>query len=226
MKRFFAITLLLALCLTLCGCGSSNYDEFDRLMQLMQQGKYDEAKAEIDRIANNQNNVSKPGNNNNNNNNSSKPDASKEITVEITPENWNQYFELRTYAKVELNGFGELDKCTVYHSIVSKDGLKSVQNKCNVTMEFTYTGEYRSATIDVSNKELTYGATVAAGRTSDPVVETLNSVGQYIGENTNDRYGEYITCDWLYSTQVASTYALTSVQVLRATGSFTYTQAQ
>lgn len=233
MKRIISFALLLSLVLTLCACGGAGNavdSKYDTLIQLMDQGKYDEAKAEIDRISGSNSNSGNSNNNGSSNNNGNSGDSNnsnpQKVTVEITPENWDQYFELRMYPKIELNGFGELDRCIPYYSIVSKDGLVPVHEESNVTMEFTYTGEYHSATVDIANKTLVLGELVETGRTSDPRVETLNTVGQYIGEYTATRYGEYITCDWLYEVNIHRTYVVTSVAVSRATGSFTYTLAE
>ncbi len=228
MKRFFAITLLFALCLTLCACGSDKDTDskYDTLLQLMEQGKYDEAKAEIDRISGNSGSSNNSGSGNNSgssgNSGSSTP---QEITVEITPENWNQYFELRTYHNVQLNGFGEFAGGTSYHSIISKDGFVPVFNKCNVTIEFTYNGEYRSATVDLANQTVNYGDFISTFTESKPRVDTFNNVGQYIGEHTSTRYGEYIFSRSITAMQMDNAMLLTEIQVSRATGSFTYTQA-
>lgn len=101
--------------------------------------------------------------------------------AEITRENWQDYFEIREYHKFEENDFGEFEKVTTYYSLVSKDGIIFDESKSEVTFEFTCSIETKPYIVDFENKTVTYGETTKT-RTSEPTVETMNGVGQYIGK--------------------------------------------
>lgn len=139
--------------------------------------------------------------------------------VEITLDNWQDYFELREYHKFEENGFGEFEKVTTYYSLVSKDGIIFDESKSEVTFEFTCSIETKPYTVDFENKTVTYGETTKT-QTSEPTVETMNNVGQYIGENTHDRYGEYLgVCNFIKELE-GGAREVVSVEIIRITGIF------
>lgn len=139
--------------------------------------------------------------------------------VEITLDNWQDYFEMREYHKFEENGFGEFEKVTTYYSLVSKDGIIFDKSKSEVTFEFTCDIETKPYTVDFENKTVTYGETTKT-QTSEPTVETMNSVGQYIGENSNDRYGEYLgVCNFIRELE-GDAREVVSVAIIRIAGTF------
>ena len=147
------------------------------------------------------------------------------ICVEITLDNWQDYFELREYTEFVENGFGEIDDAKTYWSVVSKDGYTVDEENCDVTFEFTYVEEYVVATIDTETKTVVYGEATGSS-TSEPVVETMNNVGQYIGEYTHDRYGEHLTAEFfdMEDAQLVSVFdrRVINVTVLRISGTFSY----
>ena len=173
------------------------------MINLLENEKYNQAIKEIEKLANSDSD-------NKSNNNSTK--APKIRNVEITLDNWQDYFELRTYHKFEENGFGETEYRFSYNSLVSKDSLIPDIDKSSVTIEFTVTPEYKYSTVDLENKTIIYGETYSTV-TNPARIDTLGGVGQYIGENSNDRYGLY-----LYSTDVIIDFT-----VIRIQGSFCYT---
>ncbi|MBE6939982.1 MAG: hypothetical protein E7457_04115 [Ruminococcaceae bacterium] len=139
--------------------------------------------------------------------------------IEITLDNWQEYFERREYHKFEENGFGEFEKVTTYYSLVSKDAIVFDASKSNVTFEFTCNIETKPYAVDFENKTVTYGETTKT-QTSKPTVETMNNVGQYIGENTNDRYGEYLgVCNFIKELE-GDAREVVSVEIVRISGSF------
>ena len=139
--------------------------------------------------------------------------------VDITLDNWQDYFELREYHKFEENGFGEFKKVTTYYSLVSKDGIVFDESKSDVTFEFTCNIESKPYTVDFENRTVIYGETTEV-ETSDPIVETMNYVGQYIGENSNNRYGEYLyVCNFIRKLE-GEAREVTGVEISRIAGSF------
>lgn len=139
--------------------------------------------------------------------------------IEITLDNWQEYFERREYHKFEENGFGEFEKVTTYYSLVSKDAIVFDASKSNVTFEFTCNIETKPYAVDFENKTVTYGETTKT-QTSKPTVETMNPVGQYTGEYTNDRYGEYLgVCNFI-SELTGEAREVVSIEIIRISGSF------
>ena len=142
--------------------------------------------------------------------------------VAITQDNWQDYFELREYHKFEENGFGETDKVTTYYTLVNKDGIVVNANKSSVTFEFTCTIEEKTYVVNFANKTVTYGETINTKETS-PKVETMNSVGQYVGEVSRDKYGEYLgVCNWYDVRNTA--YDVVAIDVLRIVGNLAIVQ--
>lgn len=107
------------------------------------------------------------------------------MTVEITMDNWQEYFELREYVEIKKNGFGEFEKVRVYYALVNKDGMSHECSLSDVTMEFSYTKKYVSMSVDLENGTITYGADRGKAPYGDYTgVTIMQSAGQYIGNTT------------------------------------------
>lgn len=206
MKKAISLLLVLMLCLSLCACGGSN--------------EMPEAQVSTDPATTPE--ATEPATTE-----ATEPEESELTTVcvEITLENWQDYFELREYTEFVENGFGEIDDAKTLWSVVSKDGYTVDEENCDVTFEFTYDEESVVATINTETKTVVYGEATGSS-TSEPVVETMNNVGQYIGEYTHDRYGEYLTSEFfdLEDAQLVSVFdrRVVNVTVLRISGTFSY----
>lgn len=151
----------------------------------------------------------------------------KSVTVEITLDNWKDYFELREYIEFNENGFGEIDDAKIYWSIANKDEFTVDEENCNVTFEYTLEKEEVSSTIDTKTKKVIYGE-VTGKNTSEATVETMNNVGQYIGEYTHDYYGEYLTRQRfeMKDGKLVSIfdYRVVDITIKRIQGTFSYFQ--
>ena len=206
MKKAISLLLALMLCLSLCACGGSN--------------EMPEAQVSTDPATTPE--ATEPATTE-----ATEPEESEPapVCVEITLENWQDYFELREYTEFVENGFGEIDDAKTHWSVVSKDGYTVDEENCDVTFEFTYDEESVVATINTETKTVVYGEATGSS-TSEPVVETMNNVGQYIGEYTHDRYGEYLTSEFfdLEDAQLVSVFdrRVVNVTVLRISGTFSY----
>lgn len=145
--------------------------------------------------------------------------------VEITMDNWQDYFELCEYTEFEENGFGEIEGATTYWTLVNKDEYMVDMENCDVTFEFTCDWDEVKAVVDQDTKSVNYGE-VTGHSTSDATVETMENVGQYAGQDTNERYGKYLNAE-LFNVedgQVVSVFdrRMTNVNVLRISGTFSY----
>ena len=137
--------------------------------------------------------------------------------VEITLDNWQDYFELCTHHEFEENGFGEFEMITTYYTLVSKSGIVFDINKSEVTVELTANIEDKTYTVDLENKTVVYGETFNT-RTYGPEVFTMQQVGQYVGGGL--RYGTYFNCcDFLRELQ-GNAGVVVSIDVSRIAGNF------
>ena len=145
------------------------------------------------------------------------------VTVEITMDNWQEYFELREYVEIKKNGFGEFEKVSVYYALVNKDGMSPECNLSDVTMEFSYTKKYVSMSVDLENGTITYGA----DRGKDPYwdytgVTTMQGAGNFIGEYYMNRYGQFVASSWTYEPSDDQFSVLDTFEILRIAGTFVY----
>ncbi len=155
----------------------------------------------------------------------SKETEPKLVSVEITLDNWQNYFELREYTKFIENGFGEIDDAETYWTLVSKDEYAFDMENCDVTFEFTYDEEIVAATVDTDSKTVIYGE-VTGSRTSEAKVETMNGVGQYVGGKSNERYGEYLNAELfnIENEELVSVFdrRIVNITVIQISGTFSY----
>ena len=204
MKKLLSLLLAAALVLSLGACGKEEnpYAKYEELFEYMEREDYDSAMAYIRERAGGPETEPQTA---------SATEAETEpettetqpsetepqpVTVEITMDNWQEYFELREYVEIKKNGFGEFEKVSVYYALVNKDGMSPECNLSDVTMEFSYTKKYVSMSVDLENGTITYGA----DRGKDPYgdytgVTTMQSAGNYIGEYYMNRYGQFVASD-------------------------------
>ncbi len=250
MRRITVMFLAVVLSLSLAGCAGEHsvktdneYQEYEELLDMLEDGEFEEALyyvAELGAIdlekfgkvpvdteddaaekpePEKAEQVNAEGAPMNPSQQESSDEQSKYEPVEITLDNWQDYFELREYHKFEENGFGEFKKVTTYYSIVSKDGILFDQSKSDVTFEFVCNIESKPYTVDFENRAVIYGEATGM-KTSEPTVETMNNVGQYIGESTNDRYGEYLgVCNFISKLE-GEAREVVSIEISRIAGDF------
>lgn len=214
MRKLLSLLLTVVLCLSLTACGNDT-DDAQRIKKYKErieelEDLLAERDAEIDRLLAKYEGGSA--------NTTTKPVDPDFEMVEITLDNWQDYFEMREYHKFEQNGFGEYAGVTTYFSLVNKDGLVLDISQCNVTFEFTAYIEVKPYTVDVENQTVLYGDTTDT-RIVGPTVETMNNVGQYIGEYTSDRYGEYLcVCNFIHDLKGVRADKVVRLDVSRIAG--------
>lgn len=226
MKKLLSLLLAAALVLSLGACGkeANPYEKYEELFEYMEREDYDSAMAYIRELA---------GESETEPQTASATEAETEpettetepqpVTVEITMDNWQEYFELKEYVEIKKNGFGEFEKVSVYYALVNKDGMSPECNLSDVTMEFSYTKKYVSMSVDLENGTITYGA----DRGKDPYgdytgVTTMQSAGNYIGEYYMNRYGQFVASSWTYEPSEDQFSVLDTFEILRIAGTFVY----
>lgn len=231
MKKLLSLLLAAALVLSLGACGKEEnpYAKYEELFEYMEREDYDSAMAYIREMA---------GESETEPQTASATEAETEpettetqpsetepqpVTVEITMDNWQEYFELREYVEIKKNGFGEFEEVSVCYALVNKDGMSPECSLSDVTFEYALTRKYVSMTVDPENETITYGAERGRDPYGDRTgVETMENAGQYIGEFTMDRYGKYIFALGTEQESNDQFSVLDTFEILRIAGTFVY----
>ena len=163
-------------------------------------------------------------------------------TVEITLDNWQEYFELRVYRIITLNGFGEYDGMLTRYFLANKDGIVPDCDNSDVTMEYTCNREVKPFVVDIENMTFTYGE-VERSYESDAKIQTLWDMGVYVptgnilespsGQVTFiyesglggdvEMYGDRILEDRSYKTEDIA-HVIVGINVSRVTGTLRFTR--
>ena len=261
MKKLVAFLLALVMCLSLCACGGSADAEYveqleRRLAEL--EGRYSELEEENRRIIADSEQVIAEYEqiiagyeeklNGGGSENPTEPEPEPEPkepeyeSVEITLDNWQEYFELRVYRLISLNGFGEFDRMVTRYFLATKDGIIPDCRNSDVTMEYVCAYEIKPYVVDIANRTFTYGA-VTDSYTSKAKIQTLWDVDIYIptgnifesvpGQVTSiyesglggdvEVYGDRILEDSSIAAE-GTTGVIVSVDVSRVTGTLRFTR--
>ena len=231
MKKLLSLLLAAALVLSLGACGkeANPYEKYEELFEYLEREDYDSAMAYIRELAGEPETgpQAAPATEAETEPETTETQPSETepqpVTVEITMDNWQEYFELREYVEIKKNGFGEFEKVSVYYALVNKDGMSPECDLSDVTMEFSYTKKYVSMSVDLENGTITYGA----DRGKDPYwdytgVTTMQSAGQYIGEYHMNRYGQFVASSWTDEPSDDQFSVLDTFEILRIAGTFVY----
>ena len=147
MKRIFALFLTAALCLSVVDCGGSElkkYQKYDTLIDYIEAGDYENALAEMIRLSNS-------------GDASADNEEKSEVAVEITSENWQEYFELVEREEIERNNFDEIEDMYKSAYLVLKDKYEISGYETNIAVEYNYFTEWRYVEIDKENGVLMIG---------------------------------------------------------------------
>lgn len=146
-------------------------------------------------------------------------------TVEITMDNWQEYFELKEYHRFIKNGFGEIEEVETYFMLITKDGIVCDRDKCNVTVERVCTMEARPVTVDIENEAVIYGAATESKK-GEPKVETMNHASHWLGGLYDHNYGLCLKTNYINDLKSDNVWVVTNVDILRVTGSLTFNSEQ
>ena len=231
MKKLLSLLLAAALVLSLGACGkeANPYEKYEELFEYLEREDYDSAMAYIRELAGEPETgpQAAPATEAETEPETTETQPSETepqpVTVEITMDNWQEYFELREYVEIKKNGFGEFEKVSVYYALVNKDGMSPECDLSDVTMEFSYTKKYVSMSVDLENGTITYGA----DRGKDPYwdytgVTTMQGAGNFIGEYYMNRYGQFVASSWTDEPSEDQFSVLDTFEILRIAGTFVY----
>ena len=173
MKKILALLLAAVMCLSLVACGGNNntalVEEYEnRIAEL--EAELAERDAEIARLLAESENaepeITLPENTESEN---SEPQYE---TVEITLDNWQEYFELKMSVCEMKNAFGELVNLFPQMRLVLKENLAGIAADMDIVFEYTCTDGYRCKfTYNTDTGELTEGE-----KTDDKVTDPWGTI--------------------------------------------------
>lgn len=234
MKKILVMLLVASMSFSLAACGDNSevekYKKYETLIAYMEAEDYESALAEVVEMSNGSVSID---------NTSDIEDVAEEEVfeeeeleeeeleeeepeveaIEITLDNWQDYFEMREYHEFEENGFGEIDGVYIGYYLVSKDGIICDTDKSDVTFEYTCNDEEKSYTVDCENKTIIYGETTAT-HTFGPMVETMGPIGQVVGEDRNNRYGASLEGGNPTGALKSMVYEVVDIEITRIAGTF------
>ena len=232
MKKTIALFMVLVVCISLCACGIRTavnpYAKYEELFEYLEANDYDGANAYIQNYFGK--NVVQPA---------TEPIFEMPVeteyietepaetepqyrTIEITLDNWQDYFELKTLTVTHKNGFNEIDYFFPQLNFLVRDEWASMMTDMNVVFEYTCTDSYACwFTYNMDTEELVEGEKTDH-YVSDPwgTISTLEK-----------RHIEYGT--WLYGNSKRETLILegniakivadmySTVEILRIEGTIT-----
>lgn len=132
MKKLFVLFCTVTMCLSLVACGNKSelekYKKYETLIYYMEAEDYKAAYEELIRISRADGNTENAKENAN--------EDKKEKIVEITMDNWQEYFEKRDVYRVEYNEFDEIEEIYFYGILALKDGIEIDSDKSDIAVEF------------------------------------------------------------------------------------------
>lgn len=142
MKKIILLIISAAVCLSLCACGqSAKYKKYDKLISCIENGDYEGAHSELDRIEAFDENTT----------------ASEYDAIDITLENWRDYFEIVESHEISKNNFDEIEDMYKTYKFVLKEGYSMDESNTHIDIEFNYIKEWRYVTVDKEKGVLTIG---------------------------------------------------------------------
>ena len=164
--------------------------------------------------------------------------------VEITLDNWRDYFEVRSYRGVYLNGFGEVQDIVTRNFLVNKDEFVPDFENSNVTIEYTWTYDKKPYSLNLEDRTIEFGETISTETrnskvydmwdwsiyipeydmihsSSEEVVFVYTGLGEEIVKY-GDRIGEIVDGDSVEGT----TFMIGNFEMTRVIGNFCFTRKQ
>ena len=175
MKKAIALVLVLVLCLALVACDNSEemekYKKYETLINYLEEEEYQKAYTELLKL-------SMGG--------KSPTEATEKAktTVQITMDNWQDYFEILPYKYLQYNDFGDVTWQSIGHALYLKDEYKDrlVNGIADISFKVGATIEYRE--FDSENRVFIEGGKVYSTRDTEFVTEVSDC--RQIEDTDND----------------------------------------
>ncbi len=179
MKKTVSLILILVMCLSFCACGGNQniettgaqnsltgiYEKYAYLLELLEAGDFAAARREMDRLAGMENGGSVdvplqpviPVPTTPPTTAAPKPTEESWRDVEITVDNFYDYFKPIHVLQVERNGFGELECVNLYTNFVLRDGLTADGEKSKLALRYWNTWCDYPLITDAATGEISLG---------------------------------------------------------------------
>lgn len=217
MKNIITLLLAVVMCLSLCACGSSKelekYEKYETLINYLEANDYASAIAEITRmqISGGTNDCTE-GNDNNN-----------QKVIEITLDNWQEYFEIALVANIERNDFNEIVEFTPGWIFRLKEQYAEAAEAVDVAVEYSCTnGYFCTYTYNLDTEEISIGEPDINNPANDSTETfTISHPSGYGGITSWTRSGSN-NIEGNIATSFSSKYV--NIDILRVQGSITITE--
>lgn len=170
MKKIIAFLLVVVVCLSLCACGGEDkelekYQKYETLINYLEANDYASAIAEITQMQiSGGSNDSTDGNDNNN-----------QKVIEITLDNWQEYFEIKLVADVNTNDFDEFQSFSPELRLYLKEEYLERIITMDVPFEISYKDGYCcNFNYDISTGEISELEKVDYGHNVEDINRTLS----------------------------------------------------
>lgn len=200
MKKIIVLLLVVVMCFSLVACGGNSeemtkYEKYDTLINYLEAEDYESALEEMIKLSQ-QSSDNKEDNGNANavpqlpiGQNDNDVDSTQTVTtetIELTVDNWKDFFELQVKPEYRLNAFGEVETVVLSQYLVFKEEYAGRVTCNDVAIEMDRM--IQEVTIKVSPAEQSYtlGEAIEKRELQTDIVETMQ--GGYNSDNSSFYY--------------------------------------
>lgn len=169
MKKMIVLLLVVVMCLSLCACGSNEelekYQKYETLINYLEANDYAGAIAEITQMQ-----ISGGSNDSTDGN-----DIKNQKVIEITLDNWQEYFEIKLVADVNTNDFDEFQSFHPELRLYLKEEYLDRIITMDVPFEISYKDGYCcNFSYDINTGKISELEKVDYGRNVEDISRTLS----------------------------------------------------
>lgn len=186
MKKLIALLLAAVMCLSLVACGNSEemekYKKYETLINYLEAEDYESALEEMIKLSQHSSD--------NGEDNDNDVDSTQTVTtgtIELTVDNWKNFFELQVVPEYRLNAFGEVETVKLSQLLVFMEEYAGRVTCNDVAIEMDRM--IQEVTIEVSPTEQSYtlGEVIEKRELQTDKIETM-----FRGQNSDGSYFYYI----------------------------------
>ena len=195
MKKLLALFLTVAMCFSLAACENNSelekYKKYETLINYLEAEDYESAFDELIKISqtNSENNETQENSNNaeeNNSDHNSSQTVTSE-TVELTLDNWKDFFELQVKPEYRLNAFGEVDTVVLSQLLVFKEEYAGHVTCNDVAIEMDRMIQEVAIKVSPTEQSYTLGEVIEKRELQTDKIETMHR-----SQNPDGSYFYYI----------------------------------
>lgn len=159
MKKIIVLLLVVVMCFSLVACGGNSeemtkYEKYDTLINYLEAEDYESALEEMIKLSQQSSDNKEDNGNANNDNDVDSTQTVTTETIELTVDNWKDFFELQVKPEYRLNAFGEVETVVLSQYLVFKEEYAGRVTCNDVAIEMDRM--IQEVTIKVSPAEQSY----------------------------------------------------------------------